>query len=621
MSSGGLPDFFSAAASSSSAGRPVNASSSSSSSVVIQQQQQPVMYHRPQFLPDHSQSGLGKRTLAEFQNQRQQFQHQNPLLLLRQQQPQQQGVGAFPMRSVKPRIYQNPSPISPLSPIDLLPEMGAAFMGRRQNSIGFGRGSVVPTPTTNLSHHHNRVFVAGNSKEEVTETEKKMMNRLHELERQLLGDDNDDARDSVSVITGNEWSDTIQNLIVTNQKPPPPQQVNTSSPTSSSSSCSSVVASPLPICAKQSLIEAAAAIADGKSESAAEIVTRLTQSSNPRGTPEQRLAYYMSLALKSKLTSGEGQKSAHEIRSSEHYESVQLLYQHSSCFKLGFLAANLAIIEGTADVKSLHVVDFDMGDGAQYHNLLQLLSLRKSGKPTSVRITAVDVGENGGGGGHERWSIIAKEKLSQLSERVGVPLELRTLHLRVGDVSRKSLCSNPDEVVAVNLACSLSKLPDESVSTENKRDELLRRVKGLEARIVTVVEEEMNCNTAPLQTRVAECCSFYGALLESMDSGGMEAERIRVEEGLGRRMVNTVACEGGDRVERCEVLGKWRARMGMAGFELKPVSQNVVDSLSSRINNNSGGTRVGCPLFVKEANGGVCFGWMGRILTVTSAWR
>uniref|UniRef100_A0A7N0RDC4 Scarecrow-like protein 8 n=1 Tax=Kalanchoe fedtschenkoi TaxID=63787 RepID=A0A7N0RDC4_KALFE len=543
------------------------------------------MYRLPQLLPENG--SLGKRTLAEFLNQP--FQHQ-------------QGTAAeFSMRPVKPRIYHNPSPISPQSPIDLLPEIGAAFVGRcpsRYQNFGIN----------NLSYHHNRVAVA--------ETDKKMMNRLHELEKQLLGDDNDD---SVSVITGNEWSDTIQNLIATNEKPYPPlqlqQQVYTASPTSSSSSCSSyTVASP--ICPKQSLIEAAAAIADGRQESAAEIVTRVAQSSNPRGTPGQRLAYYMSSALKSKLTSVEGQNLSDQIRSSEHYESVQLLYQHSSCFKLGFLAANLAIIEATAAVKSLHVVDFDMGDGAQYHNLLQLLSLRKSGKPTSVRITAVDVR------GLERWRI-AKEKLSQLSDRVGVPFELKTLRLKVGDVSRESLCSSPDEVVAVNLAYSLSKLPDESVSTENQRDELLRRVKGLQARVVTVVEEDMNCNTAPLLTRVAECCSFYGALLESMDSGmgREEAERIRVEEGLGRSMGNSVALEGGDRVQRCEVFGKWRARMGMAGFEAKPVSQNVVDSLSWRINSNSGGTRVGCPLFVKEDNGGVCFGWMGRILTVTSAWR
>ncbi|CAM8900553.1 unnamed protein product [Rhodiola kirilowii] len=635
MSSGfptGLPDFSATGHNS----RPINPTyNNNNNNNGIIQPQQPMMFNRPGFLPDRLENGFGKRTLAEFQN---------PLLL---RHLQQQGIGAFSMRSVKPRIYQNPSPISTLSSIDLSPEIGSnnnnnnnnAFIApygmaqlRHQNTIGFGRGSVVPNPS-NLSYTQNMIqsqngFVApGKLIEDVEAGKEKMMTRLHELEKQLLDDDIEEVNasgDSVSVITGNEWSETFQNLIgSTNQKTTPPQpqqQVNSSSPTSSSSSCSSTVASPFPIYPKQSIIEAAGAIADGKSESSAEIMARVAQSSNPRGTPEQRLAYYMSLALKSKLNSVEGQKSSSEIRSKEHYESVQQLYQHSSCFNLGFLAANLAIIEVTADAKSLHVVDFEIGDGAQYQNLLQLLSLRKSGKPTSVRITAVDLLESGVVVDEER-SRIQMEKLSQLGERVGFSLEFETMRLKVGDVSREALKSNEDEVLAVNLAYSLSKLPDESVSTENQRDELLRRVKGLNARIVTLVEQDMNCNTAPFQTRVAECCSFYGALLESMDTGTGrdDLERIRVEQGLGRMMKNSVACEGAERVVRCEVFGKWRARMGMAGFELKRVSQNVVDSLSSRINNNSGGG-VGT-LFVKEANGGVCFGWVGRILTVTSAWR
>ena len=46
-------------------------------------------------------------------------------------------------------------------------------------------------------------------------------------------------------------------------------------------------------------------------------------------------------------------------------------------------------------------------------------------------------------------------------------------------------------------------------------------------------------------------------------------ERVKIEEGLSRKLGNLVACEGRDRVERCEVFGKWRAQMGMVGFELK----------------------------------------------------
>ncbi|KHN03668.1 Scarecrow-like protein 8 [Glycine soja] len=178
----------------------------------------------------------------------------------------------------------------------------------------------------------------------------------------------------------------------------------------------------------------------------------------------------------------------------------------------------------------------------------------------------------------------------------------------------------------VNFAFKLNKIPDESVSPENPRDELLRRVKRLAPRVVTVVEQEINGNTAPFLARVAETLSYYGALLESIeattvgkDNSINNSDRVRLEEGLSRKLHNSVACEGRDRVERCEVFGKWRARMSMAGFELKPLSQSMVESIKARL--ISANNRVNSGLTVKEENGGICFGWMGRTLTVASAWR
>ncbi|KHN09309.1 Scarecrow-like protein 8 [Glycine soja] len=59
--------------------------------------------------------------------------------------------------------------------------------------------------------------------------------------------------------------------------------------------------------------------------------------------------------------------------------------------------------------------------------------------------------------------------------------------------------------------------------------------------------------------------------------------------------------------------------MSMAGFELKPLSQSMAESIKSRL--TTANNRVNSGLTVKEENGGICFGWMGRTLTVASAWR
>ncbi|GMJ00417.1 SCARECROW-like 8 [Hibiscus trionum] len=446
-----------------------------------------------------------------------------------------------------------------------------------------------------------------------------MMNQLQELEKQLLDDENDDEGDAVSVITNSksEWSETIQNLI-SSDSPINPVAPSPTSPTSSSSSSMSV-ASPAAACSKQTIMEAASAISEGKTDAANEILTRLAQIGNANGNSEQRLMACMLSALKSRVNPVENPPPVAELFSKEHTTATQLLYDLSPCFKLGFLAANLAILDAISEqpnCNKFHVIDFDIGQGGQYINLLHALSERGSGKPTVVmKITTI--ADNGG---DDRLKMVG-DKLSQIAQRFGICMKFNVVtSLKLSDLSRESLGCEPDEPLAINFAFKLYRMPDESVCVENPRDELLRRVKGLAPRVVTLVEQEMNTNTAPLAPRVGEASAYYGALFESIESmvWRENSERATLEEGLCRKIANSVSCEGRDRVERCEVFGKWRARMSMAGFELKPLSQSVAESMRDRLNS---GSRVNPRFTVREENGAVCFGWMSRTLTVASAWQ
>ncbi|GLU21132.1 hypothetical protein SLE2022_372930 [Rubroshorea leprosula] len=549
---------------------------------------------------------VGKRPLEDFHAQ-----HQN-----------HPSFNALFRRSVKPRMEQHALSVSPLSPMDF-PTLARNFcspasMSQRYGpsllqqlrpqtvSLGGSMPTTQPNALTGLTYMNpSQIRVSPQ------DTEKKMMNQLQELEKQLL-DDNDQEGDAVSVITNanSEWSETIQSLISSS-----PQSISPSSTssTTSTSSFSPAVASPATSCSKQTLMEAASAISEGKMDVFYEISARLAQVANPKGNSEQRLIQYLTSALKSKVNPVKNQPVVAE------YRATQSLYDLSMCFQLGFMAANRAILEATLDGQSnsykFHVIDFDIGKGLQYKDLLYELSKRRNGKPAMVKITAV--ADNGGG---ERFRSIGEE-LSLLGERIGVSLKFKVVGCpKLSDLSRESLGCEPDETLAVNFAFTLYRMPDESVSTENPRDELLRRVKGLAPRVVTLVEQEMNTNTAPFVARVGEVTAYYAALLESIDSivAREQSERAKVEEVVSRRIANSVACEGLDRIERCEVFGKWRARMGMAGFELKPLSQNVAESMQSGL---SAGNRVNPGFTVKEEKGGICCGWMGRTLTVASAWR
>ena len=328
----------------------------------------------------------------------------------------------------------------------------------------------------------------------------------------------------------------------------------------------------------------------------------------------------MIYALKSKVN-GQNFSSVGEIFSGEHAESTQLLYEHSPCFKVGFMAANLAILEAAFEenaenniINKLHIVDFEIGRGKQYIHLLHDLSARQNGKSVTVVVTAVAESS-----GDERVKTVG-EMLRQNAEQLGVKFEFGVKSMKLGELTRESLGLESDEFLAVNFAFKLYRMADESVSTENPRDELLRRVKAMSPRVVTLVEQEINTNTAPFASRVAESFSYYGALFDSLESTipRGDSERVKLEKGLSRKLVNSIACEGRDRVERCEVFGKWKARASMAGFRLKEMNRRIAELIQARLNQ---GNRVNPGFTVKEENGGICFGWMGRTLTVASAWR
>ncbi|XP_019198497.1 PREDICTED: scarecrow-like protein 8 [Ipomoea nil] len=370
-------------------------------------------------------------------------------------------------------------------------------------------------------------------------------------------------------------------------------------------------------CPKQAISEAATAIAEGKNEAASEILSRLAQVANVKGTSQQRLTAYMTSALRSRVSPVEYPPPVSELHTKEHHFSTHKLYEASPCFKLGFMAANLAILHAVSDQRfcKLHVIDFDIGDGGRYLHLLYALAARKPENPTVLKITTfADVP-----GGDQQLRAV-EEELQKQAQTAGVCLSINVMPCSDIELSRERLSVDPDEALVVNFAFNLYKLPDENVATENRRDELLRRVKALSPTVVTVVEQELNGNTAPFVARVNEACGYYGALFDSLDVTIPRENnfRVRIEEGLGRKMGNSIACEGRDRVERCEVLGKWRARLSMAGFTAMPMSQQIPDSLRSKLNS---GTRGNPGFTITEQVRGIGFGWMGQTLAVTSAWR
>jgi hypothetical protein len=279
------------------------------------------------------------------------------------------------------------------------------------------------------------------------------------------------------------------------------------------------------------------------------------------------------------------------------------------------MAANGAIAKACRNEERIHIIDFQIAQGTQWLTLLQALAARPGGPP-HVRITGIDDPLNKYARGDGLDSV--GKRLAEISKKYNIPVEFHEIPVFAIDITRDMLGVRAGEALAVNFPLQLHHTPDESVNVNNPRDGLLRMIKSLSPKVVTLVEQESNTNTTPFLTRFIEALEYYLAMFESIDVilSRDQKERINVEKHcLARDIVNVIACEGPERVERHELLGKWKSRFMMAGFEQFPLSSYV---------NNVIRTLLRCyskHYSLVEKDGAMLLGWKERNLISASAWH
>ncbi|ERM99617.1 hypothetical protein AMTRI_Chr10g230380 [Amborella trichopoda] len=370
---------------------------------------------------------------------------------------------------------------------------------------------------------------------------------------------------------------------------------------------------------RKALVACAKAISDNDMPMADWLITELRQMVSVSGEPIQRLGAYMVEGLVARIASS-GSAIYKSLRCKQPLASDLLSYMHvlyEVCpyFKFGYLSANGAIAEALKGEDRVHIIDFQIAQGTQWVTLIQALAARPGGPPY-LRITGVDdpVSAYARGCGLE----LVGQRLAKLAKLCNVPFEFNAAAICGSQVEVGMLKVRPNDALAVNFPFQLHHMPDESVSTVNHRDRLLRMIKSLNPKVVTLVEQESNTNTAPFLHRFVEVLSYYSAVFESIDVTlpRDSKERISVEQHcLARDIVNVIACEGQERVERHELLGKWKLRFMMAGFSPYPLSSSVNSTIKSLLEGYCENYRL------EEKDGVLYLGWKNRVLVASCAWR
>ncbi|CAN4102786.1 unnamed protein product [Withania somnifera] len=369
---------------------------------------------------------------------------------------------------------------------------------------------------------------------------------------------------------------------------------------------------------KQLLIACAGALAENNLDDFEKLVTKARSAVSVTGDSIQRLgAYIVEGLVARKEASGTNIYRALRCKEPAGWDLLSymhILYEICPYLKFGYMAANGAIAEACRNEDRIHIIDFQIAQGTQWMTLLQALAARPSGAPY-VRITGIDdpLSKYARGDG---LTVVGK-RLAVISEKFNIPVEFHAVPVFAPEVTRDMLDVRPGEALAVNFPLTLHHTPDESVDVTNPRDELLRMVKSLSPKVVTLVEQESNTNTAPFFPRFLEALDYYSAMFESIDVTleRDRRERINVEQHcLARDIVNVIACEGKERVERHELLGKWKLRFAMAGFRQSPLSSYMNSVIKSLLRCYSE------HYVLVEKDGAMLLGWKEKTLISASAW-
>ncbi|EEF28164.1 scarecrow-like protein 13 [Ricinus communis] len=370
---------------------------------------------------------------------------------------------------------------------------------------------------------------------------------------------------------------------------------------------------------RQILFACAQAISDGDISRAAALMHVLEQMVSVSGEPIQRLGAYMLEGLRARVELS-GSKIYRALKceapvSSDLMTYMGILFKICPYWRFAYTSANVIIREAVEYEPRIHIIDFQIAQGTQWIYLMQALADRPGGPP-AIRITGVDDPQSAyaRGGGLD----IVGKRLSSFAESHNVPFQFHDAAMSGCEVQLEHLCVRPGEAVVVNFPYVLHHMPDESVSTWNHRDRLLRLVKSLSPKVVTLIEQESNTNTKPFLPRFKETLEYYNAMFESIDAGSSrdDKQRINAEQHcVARDIVNMIACEGADRVERHEVFGKWRSRFMMAGFTQHPLSSQVTIAVRDLLKEYD--RRYG----LQEKDGALYLWWMNTAMSSSSAWR
>ncbi|KAE8686326.1 Scarecrow-like protein 14 [Hibiscus syriacus] len=364
----------------------------------------------------------------------------------------------------------------------------------------------------------------------------------------------------------------------------------------------------------------AQAVAADDRRSANELLKQIKQHSDPTGDGMQRLANYFVDGLEARLA-GSGTQSYNPVvtkpTSAANFLKAYHLFLAACPFKkLSDYFSNTTIMNLAENVARLHIIDFGILYGFQWPGLIQRLSSRSGGAP-KLKITGIDLPQPG-----FRPAERVEEtghRLANYAKTFKVPFEFHAIAQKWDTIQIEDLKIEGGEVLVVNCFFRLRNLLDETVVVDSPRNKVLNLIRKLNPNVFILAIVNGAYSAPFFITRFREALFHYSTLFDMLETNvprEIPERRLIESEIFGWEVMNVIACEGAERIERPETYKQWQVRNKRAGFRQLPLNTAIMKTAKERFQ--------ACyhkDFVIDEDNGWLLQGWKGRTVYALSSWE
>ncbi|CAH9073170.1 unnamed protein product [Cuscuta europaea] len=371
------------------------------------------------------------------------------------------------------------------------------------------------------------------------------------------------------------------------------------------------------------LTQCAQSMANYDMKAANETLRKIRLHSSPHGNETERTAFYLANALEARAngmgTSLFATKYPNSSSAADMVKAVRMYVQAVPFMVVSTMMANLCIgkLAAAEGITSLHIIDFGVLYGFQWPSFIQGLSMRPGGPPR-LRITGIEF-PRPGFRPDERVRATGI-RLEKYCKRFNIPFEFKAIAQKWESITLEDLeIDRAHDVLVVNCLDRLGNVLDETVVPNSPRDTVLNLIKNMNPDVFIHSVVNGTYNAPFFDVRFREALFHFSSLFDMFDAtlpSDDTDRRLFEETAFGKILMNVIACEGLERVERPETYKKWQLRSLRAGLQQLPLDQEIVKSVTEKVKSDYNKN-----FSVEEDENWLLQGWKGRVHHALSFWK